>query len=260
MEQRFIAFDTETTGVEPGSRLVELAAVIFDENGVRDTFETLINPGMPIPPDVSKVHSITNAHIAEQPTAEDALIDFFDWIGTDARLIAHYACFDTGIVSWDAARFGLPIPDNTTVIDTCEIARAVNITPDNKLDTLADHYNIARVGEAHRAMSDAEICMQYFSLIDQPLSPLPWAQSGHDYGYSAAFPELLKDLPDLVATAAPIAFEYEDGKGGITERTVTPYGWASKNEEHYFHGWCHLRDARRTFRMDRVHSVTTAAA
>ena len=43
-----IAFDTEDTHVRPGCRLVEIAGILFDENGVYDVFETLVNPGMPL--------------------------------------------------------------------------------------------------------------------------------------------------------------------------------------------------------------------
>jgi hypothetical protein len=46
----WVTFDTETTGTGFFDRLVELAAVCFADDGtVLDTFQTLINPGRPIP-------------------------------------------------------------------------------------------------------------------------------------------------------------------------------------------------------------------
>ena len=55
----WVAFDTETTGVDPGSRSVELAAIAFDDDGmVKDVFTSLIHPGMPIPPDATAANGL----------------------------------------------------------------------------------------------------------------------------------------------------------------------------------------------------------
>jgi DNA polymerase III epsilon subunit-like protein len=50
----FLAFDTETTGLFPiMHRLVEIGAVCFRLDGHElATFQTLIDPQVPIPPDV----------------------------------------------------------------------------------------------------------------------------------------------------------------------------------------------------------------
>ena len=46
----FTVFDVETTGMSPvRDRIVEIGAVRVDRDGVRTHFETLVNPGMPIP-------------------------------------------------------------------------------------------------------------------------------------------------------------------------------------------------------------------
>ena len=84
----------------------------------------------------------------------------------------------------------------------------------------------------------------------------------------------LAALPDLVAAGSPLTFAYRDSKGAETERTITPWGWYTQNDELYFNGLCHLRDrelresgaerkqgdAERTFRADRVLAVMEAAA
>ena len=66
-------------------------------------------------------------------------------------------------------------------------------------------------------------------------------------------------LPELVAKGAPMTFTYKDDKGVTTERTITPYGWA-KQGVLMFHGYCHLREERRSFRADRVVNVEAVAA
>lgn len=255
-----VAFDTETTGVEPGSRLVQIAGVLFDhETGVIDTFERLVNPGMPMPTDASALNGVTNEMLADAPDAKTALTDFWAWTPAYATMVAHYARFDTGVVSWEMARCGMPEPGpERLVVDTWEMAKAIGATKDNKLLTLVEHYDIKLAGEPHRALTDADASRQYLEIAREVLHSLPferWAQAGHDYSYTENLPEALKYLPALISAGAPLNFTYDDGKGARTERTITPYGWAKKDDLIYFHGYDHMRQARRTFRCDRVVSV-----
>ena len=261
---KYIAFDTETTGIEPGSRIVELAGILFDESGVLDIFETLINPGMPIPADATALHGITDEIV--QRSGEEtylALAEFCRWCEPDAILVAHYASFDTGMMSWAFQFCGVPQPIGQQVIDTWQIAKHIGATKNNKLITLVEHYGINRAGLAHRAMNDADACMRYFNLLlkDKRFVRFiphehvqPWADAGHEYSYVApeVLPESIASLPALVADGGDFTFAYHDGKGEHTERTITPYGWALKGDVVMFHGWCHLRNSRRTFRADRV--------
>jgi predicted DNA-binding transcriptional regulator YafY len=42
----------------------------------------------------------------------------------------------------------------------------------------------------------------------------------------------------------------------LTEREVDPYGLSASQAAWYFHGYCHLRKAIRSFRLDRVESLS----
>jgi DNA polymerase III epsilon subunit-like protein len=61
-EITFLALDTETTGLFPIlHRLVEVGAVRFRLDGCElAAFQSLINPEIPIPKDVQRVHGITD--------------------------------------------------------------------------------------------------------------------------------------------------------------------------------------------------------
>lgn len=260
-----VAFDSETTGLDRGSRLLSLAGILFDDKTgeALDRREWTVNPGMPIPPDAAKVNGHTDEALKDSPDAGTVLREFFGWLPEHAVLVGHYAMYDTGILTWEAGRFGVEIPGGITVIDTCEIAKAVRATKRNSLDALVEHYGIQRCGEAHRAMSDADACMQYFAQMKRDgviSSFLPWDNAGHDYAYTDKFPEHLANLPAMVAAGAPLTFHYEDKDGQQSERTVTPYGWHAINGEVYFHGYCHLRQDRRTFHTERVLSVIPESA
>jgi DNA polymerase III epsilon subunit family exonuclease len=263
-KQLFAVLDTETTGLEGGTRAVELSAIIFDEEGPISFFETLVNPGMPIPADVVAIHGITDDMVKDAPATTDALLDLWRFIPSDAILVAHNAPYDTGIISWDSARVGLEVPP-FQIIDTCALAKSIGATKNNKLETLIAHYGIERVGDAHRALSDAHGCMDYFikvwDVATKMGAPLPWYAAGHNYAYFdvTQIPEV-SFLPSLVADGAPFSFVYEDDKGACTERTILPYGWAKKYDNHYFHGLCDMRKERRTFRADRIIEVLSKTA
>ncbi len=254
----FVAVDVETTGIEPGSRMIELGAVLFNEDETLGKFEQFVNPGMPLPEDARKINGITNEMLTDKPDAATVLREFFDWLCCD-KLVAHYAKYDTGIISWEAGRCGIEIPEGLTVIDTCEIAKAIGETKNNKLVTLADHYALERQGEDHRALADTHLCAEYFRLMHSRINPflrqLPWGMAGHDYCYTDDFPEQLSILPGLVEKAQPLTFSYKNAKDEVTERTITPYGHALTSSGLMFHGWCHMREARRTFRADKVIEV-----
>lgn len=68
--------------------------------------------------------------------------------------------------------------------------------------------------------------------------------------------------PGLLATLATGAVQrrrcrvrHRSADGASTVREVNPYGVAVVRGWCYVHGWCHLRQARRTFRMDRIDRV-----
>lgn len=261
----FTACDVETTGIEPGSRMIELAAVSFDETGaVRGTFQRLCNPGMPLPPDITAINGITPDMLQDAPHAVTVLDEFFAWLPADLVCVAHNAPYDCGVIAWDAARVGLTIPPGIRVMDTLALARSIAATKKNDLQVLVEHYGIDRIGEAHRAMSDADACRQYFMKVSgtaqlnaQPAQP--WESFCTDYQYAYYLPDVLKGLPEMVANGADLSFTYTDAKGETTDRTITPYGWAMTKKGLMFHGYCHLRSERRSFYVDRMGAKAEAA-
>ena len=61
-------FDLETTGVDIATdRIVEVAVLKLLPNGTEVTFESRINPGMPIPPSASAVHGIHDKDVEDKP-------------------------------------------------------------------------------------------------------------------------------------------------------------------------------------------------
>ena len=62
-------FDLETTGVNVGNdRIVEICILRANVNGTTDTKTMLINPTIPIPPEVTAIHHITDEDVKDKPT------------------------------------------------------------------------------------------------------------------------------------------------------------------------------------------------
>ena len=160
----FIAFDTETTGLDPSSgRIVEIGAVKFDRRGVIARYNVLINPEMPMPEEAGKVNGITDEMLKDKPLIADVFPDFFDFIGTGV-LVAHNAPFDINYVNAELKRAGKP-PLSNKVVDTRIFAKEVFPGLSSyALQDLAVQFGITAL-EAHRAEDDARVCMELFEKI-----------------------------------------------------------------------------------------------
>lgn len=162
----FVAFDTETTGIDiEKDRVVEIGAIKFDRSGIISRMNVLINPSMPIPPDASKVNNITDEMLQDKPPMEAVIHDFLRFI-KNSILVIHNAKFDIGMMDSELKRLGASGITNK-VVDTLVFAREVY--PGLKtyaLQKLAELFNI-NVKDAHRAEDDARVCMDFFHLAVQ---------------------------------------------------------------------------------------------
>ena len=160
----FIAFDTETTGLDPVSgRIVEIGAVKFDQRGVIARYNVLINPEMPMPEEAGKVNGITDEMLKDKPLIADVFPDFFDFIGTGV-LVAHNAPFDINYVNAELKRLK-KLSLTNKVVDTRIFAKEVYTGLSSyALQDLAVQFGITAL-EAHRAEDDARVCMELFEQI-----------------------------------------------------------------------------------------------
>ena len=67
---KFACLDTETTGLSPegGGKICEIAVSVSRGGQPLDQYTTLINPGMPMHPDVIAIHGITNEMVKGAPS------------------------------------------------------------------------------------------------------------------------------------------------------------------------------------------------
>jgi DNA polymerase III subunit epsilon len=152
----FVVVDLETTGgSSTDCAITEIGAVKVCGGEVLGEFQTLVDPGMPIPPFVAVLTGITDLMVAGAPGEGEALIAFLEF-ARGAVLVAHNAGFDVGFLRAACGRQEVAWP-SPVVLDTVRLARQVvtkDEAPDVKLATLARLFR-ARVQPEHRALADA---------------------------------------------------------------------------------------------------------
>lgn len=150
-----VVFDTETTGLSPTEdRIVQIAGVRIARGRLTgERFETLVNPGRPIPPGATRIHHITDAMVADAPDMTAALTAFHHF-AEDAVLIAHNAPFDMDLLRHAAAETGAHF-DNR-VLDTVLLSAMVwGQSVPHTLDALTERLGISIPPEdRHTAMGD----------------------------------------------------------------------------------------------------------
>jgi DNA polymerase III epsilon subunit family exonuclease len=155
----FVVFDLETTAMKPeNGYIVDIAALRVRDGQVVDRFESLVNPGRAIVG--HQVHGISDADVAQAPTAADILPKFSAWIG-DAPVVAHNVAFDLPFVLRHLSSDANWQP--SAVYDTLELA--YQIYPDAgswKLSDLIRFVFGRDHATAHRAMPDAEATAELF--------------------------------------------------------------------------------------------------
>jgi DNA polymerase III epsilon subunit family exonuclease len=155
----FLALDTETTGLQPiVHRLVEVGAVRFRLDGHETaTFQQLIDPHIPIPPEVQRIHGITDAMVQGRPTVEQIMPHFIDFLRPrDTILLAHNASFDLGFLAMALTRLGIAFRTHC-LFDTLDMThRLYPIWPSHSLENVAIRLKISN-GAEHRALSDARL-------------------------------------------------------------------------------------------------------
>lgn len=72
LKNPLIFFDLETTGINiTKDKIVEISYIKIYPNGKKETKTLRINPGMPIPPESTAIHHITDEDVADAPTFKE---------------------------------------------------------------------------------------------------------------------------------------------------------------------------------------------
>ncbi|MCR4411821.1 MAG: exonuclease domain-containing protein [Thermoguttaceae bacterium] len=260
----FLAFDLETTGLDPSwCRIVEFGAVRFKLGEPENAcYSQLVDPECPIPWEVIRIHGITPAMVRGKPTVAETLPEFLAFLGNqETVLLAHHARFDLGFLRAALAGAGIAPPGHA-VIDTLDLARTcLPALPTHRLEYLASRLGVAD-REEHRGLSDARLVMAIFRRMvsDRPdlkrlgdlfaLSP-PLRITSREEA-AVRLPPGFEALVDAVEASRVIEMVYDGGTRGLSRRRITPRGLYRSGGRPYLVAYCHLDQMEKTFRVDRI--------
>ena len=101
LDRPLCVFDLEATGTDVlQDRIVDVCILRRGVDGTEEVFSSLVNPGVPIPPEATAIHKITDEMVRDQPTIKDLAPKLFEILdGAD-------------LSGFNAARYDIPLLSN----------------------------------------------------------------------------------------------------------------------------------------------------
>jgi ATP-dependent DNA helicase DinG len=204
-----VAIDLETTGLDAAdSHIIEIGAAKFRENEIIETFTTLVDPGVPIPPRVTDITGIKTESLAGAPKIAEVL-PTLSAFADNAPIVGHNVEFDLRFLR----KQGLFLTNPG--IDTYELASVLLPTASRyNLNALMQMLNIAPEGAYHRALTDAIASVRLYMAL--------WRRLIHDLPY-----ELLREISAMARDQSwggrlpfEAALRVRDGERGAKDDPV----------------------------------------
>ena len=181
-----VVLDFETTGLSPalGDRTIEIGAVRLENGQVKDKFQSLMNPGVPISSFIESFTGITNEMLDDAPSCQDAMIGLLSFLG-DTDVVSHNASFDRRFLESEMSLIQRQY-HGAFICSMLAARRVYQDLPNHRLGTLVEYRNISNDGVFHRALADAEMTAQLW------LGML--AAIEDEYGFDGISVELMQKL------------------------------------------------------------------
>ena len=164
-----VIFDTETTGLlQPENsnlnmqpKIIEFYGVRLDENfSIVKEFETLINPGEPIPKEASRVNGIDDRMVKDKPSFLDVSEGISDLFAGSNLSVAHNHGFDSGMLDVEYRRIDKPCVES--LHKCCTVEATMGMTG-HRLSLVRLHWMLLQEQfKAHRAKDDVFALVRCF--------------------------------------------------------------------------------------------------
>ena len=159
----FAIVDIETTGgFAQGNGIIEIAIILFNGNEVEGKYQTLINPGMPVPKYISSLTGITNDMLYSAPTFSEVAANIFNLLNGKI-FVAHNVNFDYSFVKHHLKLHGYELDSKKL----CTVRLSKQVFPGYiryGLGSICRQMNIT-IKNRHRALGDAEATVELFAKI-----------------------------------------------------------------------------------------------
>ena len=155
-----VFFDLETTGLDvEKDRVIEIAIIKVFPDKKQERFESFINPGRPLPPEIIELTGISEEMVADAPLFNE-LTGAITSLIKDSDLAGYnISNFDVPMLLAEFKRCGLPLPGppNRAVVDPLEILKKQEV---RTLSWAYQFYLGDERTEGHRSMQDTEATME----------------------------------------------------------------------------------------------------
>ncbi len=195
MHGEYIAFDLETTGLSADrDEIIEIGAARFRRGEIVERYQTLVNPGKPIPSEITHLTGIDDDDVVDAPRMHTLLPRLRAFFG-ESTVICHNVGFDVGFMQ----KHGL-LADNAA-LDTFDLASILLPAASRyNLGSLAAQMGI-NLQNAHRAYDDAEatgrlywqLWLKLRSLPSGLLAEIIQLGSGIDWALRGVFQQALQE-------------------------------------------------------------------
>ncbi len=256
LPREFVVFDTETTGMPPGARLVEIGALKVRGGHIVDRYERLVYPETPIPQNVIRVHGIDDEAVAEAPTAAEVLPEFLAWAGK-LPLVGHNVRFDASMLAAEAVRVGLSLPDNPTLC-SLRASRRLLQRRSHSLENLVRELDLPPA-DHHRALADAQHTLHLLWKLDSLFgSEMRESHLGGGTPLSAFLPDPVRlpasraVLGEALVQGEAIDLNYRLANGHVYRTRVSPRLIYRSGKHGWMEALCHDACFYKSYRLDRV--------
>ena len=164
----FVVLDVEAIGAKGlPARIIELGAYYVRSGKIIGEYQSLIDPGVPLPRFIAALTGISDEMLKGAPKFAEIVDAWLDFAG-DAVLVAHNSQFDLALLNREIGRVFPGCRMRNAELCTVKLARRMIRDLDNhNLDALAEHFGL-EIAERHRAASDARATAELFlRLLDQ---------------------------------------------------------------------------------------------
>jgi predicted DnaQ family exonuclease/DinG family helicase len=167
----FVAVDVETTGLDHRTnRIIEVGAVRFFGGAVADEYSSLVNPGIEVPAEITRLTGITQSQVEGAPAFEEISDRLRAFIG-EYPLCGHQVEFDLNFLNEELRRQAKQQLNNP-LLDSAILSRL-------SLTTLTG-YSLGQVAlslgieleSAHRALADARASGEIVVMLAPRLSEI----------------------------------------------------------------------------------------
>src|SRR5258706_11393537 len=257
---RFAFLDLETTGLSPwfGDRICEVGIVVTEGKRIKEQVQQLVNPERPLSPGAASTNGLTDDDLESAPLFAEIADEVLGWL-KGAVVVCHNAQFDIQFLDSELKRLGREEIQFSNVVDTLLLARQYYEFPSYSLQSIAESFQLPLTIK-HRALDGALASRSIFFAMMEQLKQFNKPLDDYIGIYnSPVWPnegiQLPTELGEAIYSNKKLFIRYIDGEGEETERWITPKQVMGLSDYVYLQAHCHLRNAERNFRLDRIVEV-----